>query len=56
MYSILKNKKLFEQFKFGTHIHNIKLENGIKYQPVVMQGYICEQNTVQNYLNLRNKI
>ena len=37
----LKNKKLFDQMKFGTLIQNTKLVNVAKYQPVVMQGYIC---------------
>ena len=27
--------------KFGTHIHNTKLVNEVKYQSVVMQGYLC---------------
>ena len=30
-----------KQMTFDTCIHKIKLENGIKYQSVVMQGYIC---------------
>ena len=37
----LKNIILFDQAKFCTRIHNAKLENGIKYQPGVMHGYIC---------------
>ena len=33
--------KIFVQMKLGRRLHNTKLENGIKNQPVVMQGYIC---------------
>ena len=39
--SKLKTKILFDQTKFCTRIHNAKLGNGIKYQPGVLQGYIC---------------
>ena len=39
--SKFKNIKPFSQMKFGTRIHNTRLENVIKYQPVVMQVYIC---------------
>ena len=34
--------------KLGTHIHNIKVESGIKYQPLLMQGYICNICRVVN--------
>ena len=43
-----KNKILFDQTKFCTRIHNTKLRNGIKYQPGVMQGYICNMCSVVN--------
>ena len=46
--------------KFGTHIPNIKLQNGIKNQPVIMQGYICnictETNRVQNTTTRLNRM
>ena len=43
-----KNKILFDQTKFCTRIRNDKLENGIKYQPGVMQGCICNMCRVIN--------
>ena len=30
--------------KQGTRIRNAKLENEIKYKPVVMQAYICNMH------------
>ena len=35
-----KNKILFDQTKFCTRIHNVKLGNENKYQPGVVKGYI----------------
>ena len=39
---------LFDKTKFCIRIHNAKLRNGIKYQPGVMQGYICNTCRVVN--------
>ena len=53
----MKNKILFDQTKFCTRIRNDKLGNGIKYQPGVMQGYICNMCRVVNkaqYKTTRN--
>ena len=38
------NQKLRDQLKFG----NNKLEHVTEYQPVVMQGYICNMCRVVN--------
>ena len=43
-----KIKILFDQTKLCTRIRNDKSGNGIKYQPGVMQGYICNMCRVVN--------
>ena len=39
---------LFDQTKFCTRLRNDKLGNGVKYQPGVMQGYMCNMCRVVN--------
>ena len=48
-----KNKILFDQMKFCTRIRNDKLGDGIKYQPGLMQGYICNMCRVINRAQYR---
>ena len=42
--------------KFGTHIHNTKLENGVKYQSVIMQDIyvICAGWWINHNTKLRD--